>query len=116
MALEVVIFLKNKMKKTLQEHIDEVMDWFDFDKVHKHMENVGWKWAILNAIPEKADLRMSVRKEMVKLYNKVKKSVNGSVSYESGGFEIEYTWGIDENGEWDNFNIRFILTSWYTGQ
>jgi len=101
--------------KTLQTHIDEVMDWFDFDKVHKYMESVGWAWHSIG-VPDKAELRKTVREEMKKLYNLPKKDPINHHSYCSGGFEIIYYWGKDDEGPWDHYDVKFIITSWYTGE
>ena len=32
------------MKKKEQKSLDEIMDWFDFEKVAKTTEALNWKW------------------------------------------------------------------------
>jgi hypothetical protein len=96
--------------KTLQEHIDEVMDWFDFDAVHKYMEATNWQWAGVSGVPSKADLRQYVRDGMTRCYG------NQSRSTECGGFRIDYHRGEDKSGTWDNFHVLFVISRWYTGE
>jgi hypothetical protein len=91
---------------TLQEHIDNVMDWFDFDRVHSVMTHLNWYWASTNGVPEKAELRAYVRKHMTYVYNQTHSKEGGYFC--SGGFEIEYY------REEDCFNVQFILSSWGT--
>lgn len=45
-----------------QEMQDEIMDNFDFDKVHRCMTALDWHWASTNGVPGKADLRRNARK------------------------------------------------------
>lgn len=100
--------------KTLEQHIEEVMDYFDFEKVHAYMESVNWVWSAEGGIPSKAALRKNVREQMRKLYNISKKDPRNSVCCCSGGFKITYCWGKDKEGLWDRFDIDFVLTDWST--
>lgn len=85
---------------TLQEHIDDVMDWFDFEKVHKMMKAVDWKWGSIEGVPDIPDLRQFVRKAMKKAYEQG--------HYITGGFDIRY------NKEYDAFTVQFIGANWET--
>lgn len=51
------------MSKDYQQQIDEIMDNFDFDRVHKMMVAVDWKWGSGEdaAVPDKVKLRQTAR-------------------------------------------------------
>jgi hypothetical protein len=103
--------------KTLDRHIEDVMDWFDFNKVKTVMNSLNWKWATDDggmAVPEIVEMRKNVRKYMRELYAKFKNEKEVSAFTGSGGFMVYYDKSEDENGPWDRFNVVFELTSWDT--
>lgn len=61
--------------------IDEILDEFDFDKVHKVMVSLDWKWHSTDGVPAIADLRRMARS----LLKQVVES-KGLHSVGSGGF------------------------------
>lgn len=69
----------------MQEQIDEIMDNFEFEKVHKMMLAVGWKWADGEggyAVPTVPELREGARRL---LYRTVDERVSGCAT---GGFNV----------------------------
>lgn len=81
-----------------QEMADEIMDCFDFDKVHRCMVALDWHWSICNGVPEKHELRKRAR-EMIR----------GCIAGRggaTGGFEvyIDRTEGVLE--------LKFVVESW----
>ena len=46
---------------TAEEHIDEIMDNFDFRKVAFAMEAVDWHWATCEGVPSESELRKVAR-------------------------------------------------------
>jgi hypothetical protein len=104
--------------KTLEQHVDEVMDWFDFNKVKKVMDFLDWKWTMDcgSAVPEIADMRKLVRKYMRDLYQKYSKEEKIVAGTGSGGFYVEYRKGIDEGERFDDFSVSFSVGEWYTGE
>lgn len=98
---------KFKVGNNLQNHIDDIMDWFDFDRVHKVMVALDWKW--VNAeegVPNQAELRQQVRRLMKDCYHKAHYGSDVIYGLGTGGFEVEY------NKEGDYFEVRFIATRW----
>lgn len=104
--------------KTLEQHIEEVMDWFDFNKIKKTMDILNWKWGMGEdaAVPEIPEMRQSVREYMKNLHETNLKKSDVHVGMGSGGFVVYYDKGIDEGEPWDHFNVTFELESWYTGE
>lgn len=84
-----------------QEMIDEIMDFFDFDKVHKVMTMLDWKWALNNGleIPDKSIIRKHARRLLKEVLINKKNEEYYYIS--SGGFKA--TWQYDE------LNLEFIL-------
>lgn len=58
--------------KTKQEQIDEIMDWFDFERVADFMKKVDWKWApgasMTFGSPTVQELRSEARRMLNHLY------------------------------------------------
>lgn len=98
-------FLKEKTSEDeINSTVNEVMDLFDYERVHKVMEFLDWKWAG-KGIPEIYDLRVESRRLLEKVANKV---IEGEEYYFSatGGFKAE-AWKNDD----DTLGLRlsFIL-------
>ena len=88
-------FLKEKKhsEDEINSAVNEVMDLFDYERVHKVMEFLDWKWAGKD-IPEIYDLRVKSRKLLEEAANKV---IEGEEYYfvATGGFKAE-AWKNDE--------------------
>jgi hypothetical protein len=86
-------------KTRFEKQIDEVLDSFDFDKVHRAMELLSWTWANLDRVPERLELVDEARRLLSEL--KGKPGVHGS-----GGLRASCT----EDG---TLSLKFILCeSW----
>ena len=93
---------------TLQGHIDEVMDEFDFGKVQKVMEFLNWRWVGADeGVPREAELRKKVRELMSYTYNQGRDFQKDWLTA-TGGFRVEYHY------EWDFFEVGFYVTQWST--
>jgi hypothetical protein len=99
--------------KTLEQHIEETMNWFDFNKVHKVMTFLNWKWAG-EGVPETPIMRQRVREYMKELYAKAAKQKKFNSFLSSGGFMVKYVKNVDKNGSWDYFSVSFQLVDWDT--
>lgn len=112
----------NDYQDQVQEAIDEIMDNFDFERVHKVMDFLNWKWFSADAnseVPDPSELRKSARKQ-------IKECLQGSVDYSDyfsiscGGFEVVVRLMDRDVQEPDDFihnvciTLRFVLDSWDT--
>ena len=77
-----------------QEAIDNIMDYFDFDKVLKTMIALDWKWVKENhkdindlEIPSIERIRKTARKALMR-------AIEIKDYTSSGGFEAEYEDGV----------------------
>ena len=77
----------------------EVLDSFDFDRVHDVMESLSWTWANLDRVPTRAELVTEARRLLEELDGRP--GVHGS-----GGLRASYK----EDG---TLSLKFILCeSW----
>ena len=100
----------------LQQRIDEVMDWFDFDKVHSVMTILKWYWGGEDGVPQIPEiqiLRKHVRDYMKQTYYDLLNENKDFYAMASGGFVVECI--KDEDG-FIQFNVRFELANWNTGE
>lgn len=82
---------KSFYKKKLQELLDE----FDFERVHDTMDALGWHWADVDGIPEKEDMIPLVRSLYDTIENRV---LNGEYAFcATGGFRL--TFNPEEDNE-----------------
>lgn len=98
-------FLKEKHSEDeINSTVNEVMDLFDYERVHKVMEFLDWEWAG-KSIPEIYDLRVESRRLLEEVANKV---IEGEEYYfvATDGFKAE-AWKNDD----DTLGLRlsFIL-------
>ena len=92
----------------LQKHIDEIGDEFDFGKVQKTMEFLGWHWATAEeGVPREAELRKQVRRLMEQCYQQSLK-YRKDWSTGTGGFNVRYFYDDDF------FQVEFVLSQWST--
>lgn len=87
----------------MQEQIDEIMDNFDFEKVHKMMMAVNWKWAnkeSLYSVPTVSELRTCARRLLYRTTDE------GIYACGTGGFNviadkdcISLLWGLEYMAE-----------------
>lgn len=97
-------------KEVLNNQLEEIMDSFDFDKVHEIMSALKWNWATTEkgGIPDKYELRRKARQLM-------KQAINGEGSG-TGGFRAWVTDGTDEDGPWTKLDLSFGLDTIHDGE
>jgi len=90
------------------ETIDDIMDNFDFNKVHEAMTLLGWRWVDHDTkefhIPDTSDLRKRARRLMQDAMG----SHMPSYSTGTGGFQVDKT---TEEGK-VYLSLSFVLTEW----
>lgn len=104
----------------VQDKIDEIMDNFDFEKVHKTMDVLEWTWAG-EGVPEVPSLRARARqllKEACFIENKSNYSMCSTGGFEAICKVLDYD---IENAieDWVNdaehqiqVELRFVVESW----
>ena len=98
---------------TDQELIDEIMDWFDFEKVHKVMTTLDWKWGDDESVPTIPELRKQTRELMkmalIGLSNNFEEK---SYSAATGGFEATAFLVKDDSRI---LELKFVFSEWTAG-
>lgn len=89
--------------EVINNQIDEIMDTFDFRKVHEVMKMLEWEW-MGNGVPEEYDLRVGARKLMKNLIDFKDGGVNSS-----GGFKALLTQKVSNKGTWLRVDLSFCI-------
>ena len=80
--------------------LDNIMDWFDFEKVHKTMRSLRWEWlGTVEGIPCLGEIKERARELLTN-------SIEQETSVGSGGFQVTY---IPVEGF---LKLEFIVSEW----
>jgi hypothetical protein len=101
----------------VRDKIDEIMDRFDFDRVHKAMVALNWKWvgAGTSEVPSKYDLKRQARRLLNGAYETMcQEDSDGRGYLATGGFVA--TFELNKNARpRENMNVtvelRFVVES-----
>jgi hypothetical protein len=88
-------------QEAIQEQIDEIMDTFDFERVHKVMEYLDWTWGGYPESPSISVIRIHARE---RLKDAVK---HGSSN--TGGFVATKEEGAVGGEPWVSMNLLFAV-------
>lgn len=88
-------------QEAIQEQIDEIMDTFDFERVHNVMKHLNWTWRDALKPPPTYEIRAHARE---RLKDAVK---HGSSN--TGGFVATKEEGVDYGKHWVRMNLLFAV-------
>lgn len=74
------------MSVETQNSIEEIMEYFDFDRVHKAMVALNWTWFDVGA-PTIDDLKRQARRLLDEVASKIENSDEGQFYIATGGFK-----------------------------
>ena len=83
---------------TDQEKIDEILDNFDFERVHRAMLGMNWTWQSCDCVPNIADLRRKARELLKQLIE------SDYAEMGTGGIRVE------KRG--DFLRLSFVVADW----
>jgi hypothetical protein len=93
---------------TIDEHIHEVLDELDFQRIYRAMLHLNWQWASAeDGVPNIPEMRKQVRKLMKSTYSEAMANHRNSGTC-IGGFDVDYDY------EHDIFDVKFVLAEWRT--
>lgn len=104
----------NQQPRTIQDHLDELMDMFDFPRVVRTMQALEWTWVSCDGVPTEAEIRQAVRryaKQAMRQALEDSGHAPGRGFVGTGGFHIE---AVAENGAVAGLYARFEVTQWTT--
>lgn len=88
----------NKPTLPLEQQIDEIMDNFDFERVHKTMVALHWPWGTPGEVPEPYQIRKKAREMLREIVS------SRFAASETGGFRATL--------DGDVLGLAFIVESW----
>lgn len=92
-------------RNKLEECLDNIMDNFDFKKVHDVMEHLDWKWAGVGGVPTVDDLKEEAARLLWDVCND---SENCLIA--TGGFEASRDF---EDPEDPLVELKFVLEQYF---
>ena len=91
--------MKKPPKEIYEEWVEDIMQEFDFKKVHKVIKLLKWKWAGVG-VPDMKEIKKTARYVMSRAYE----VESGTVA--TAGFEAQVT----KHG----IGLKFVITDWDT--
>lgn len=93
-------------QQVIQKQIDEIMDYFPFEKVHKQMINENWTWGEASEPPSIPELRKAAR---ARLLSAARFESDGTLcGYSStGGFSARCVEGVEDGKKWLRLSLVF---------
>lgn len=95
------------------KYIEEIVKFFDWNRVNKTMIVLDWKWAFSkneNGIPSIEELKESAIKQLKNNYDACELTKK-TVKTGSGGFYVEAYYN-NESNKVDFLKLSFVLTTW----
>lgn len=91
----------------MKEQIEEIMNNFDFIRVHRVMEELDWEWCWTDGVPSVEELRYKARQQL----NEVTTKYKSDASVSSGGFKAS----IKRNYKNELYlELEFVIEDWNT--
>ena len=91
------------------EDIMDVLDSFDFDRVHDVMFHLNWKWADSEGVPTVQELRKTARTYLVDVAKEAWKNKSEYITG-TGGFRYEAKYYEQDDFLW--VRLAFEVDSW----
>lgn len=95
-------------QEAIQQQIDDIMDTFEFEKIHEWMTATDWKWAIggndgtlRSEVPSIYEIRRAARERLKEAASRK----NGFSC--TGGFTARRIDGEDNDGPWITMHLAF---------
>lgn len=88
------------MTEEQRKAVDNIMDWFDFDKVYKTMKALRWEWV---GAEEKTPCHGEIRERAREL---LVNAIESDTSVGSGGFQVTY---VPAEGF---LKLEFVVSEW----
>jgi hypothetical protein len=83
-----------------EDQVEEILDYFDFEKVAKVMEALDWKWWSIGEVPGTGPLRRQARR----LLREVATLPPGTWT-STGGLKAHHD-------KWGQLELEFIVAGW----
>lgn len=98
-------------KNQMYETIKEIVDFMNFEKIHRVMKFLDWKWAVLpttneynyNRVPTAEDLKRQLIDMLLRMFEEGYNRHKSEGASSTGGFSVSYRIYEPEDDEPDDF-------------
>jgi hypothetical protein len=95
----------------IEQHIEEILIWFDFNQVKQMMDATNWKWALeentdANGVPTVEAIKNPACKLIRHTYEEARVTTKGAFTCSCGGYTVKVD--INENYCTLNFGIDWM--------
>jgi hypothetical protein len=94
-----------------QKMMFDIINNFDFEKVHNTMNHLDWSWYSIG-IPTVDDLRFAARERIESVIKSCLSDANPNEEYISSSGGLKATAIKDDYGQITFLQLEFVLTSW----
>ena len=94
-----------------QKMMFDIMNNFDFEKVHNAMNHLGWTWYPIG-IPAVDNLRFAARERIESVIKSCLLDANPNEEYYVSSGGLKATAIKDDYGQITFLELEFVLTSW----
>ena len=94
-----------------QKMMFDIMNHFDYDKVHNVMKHLEWEW-YGKGIPTVDDIRFAARERIESVIKTCLSEANPNEEYFSSSGGLKATAIKDDYGQITFLQLEFILTGW----
>ena len=84
----------------------EIIDNFDFEKVHRCMTLMDWRWATTNGVPSLEDIKNNASRLLLDVIIGIRFRFSEDYYIGTGGFHVTY------NKKYDVILLSFVITDW----
>lgn len=85
-----------------EEQIEEIMDYFRFDRVAKVMEALDWHWFSYDGVPPEPVIRQKARELLREVAREKRDTVMATAGFEA------------KHDKWGRLSLAFVAEQWQT--
>lgn len=103
--------------ESLKEMRDNIMQEFDFEKIHRVMEALEWGWAVsgdfTTRVPETSEIRREAKRLMDEVIKQYAETGETWCGVATGGFDVELM--VNKDDGLPDLTLRFVVEEWNEG-
>ena len=102
--------------KSIQTQIDEILDHFDFERVHRCMHLMDWRWVTLGPtgrVPSVAQLALEAQRQLQWVHDQLTTTQHATVNTSSGGLAASgVKWFAEDGTVGTRVSLQFVVEEW----
>lgn len=88
---------KHPTRELVDDHIQEILSYFDFNSIHTMMASVNWTWFSIGRVPTADEIKAEAEK---RLFEATEDLTKQSYEISCGGLTARYSLHSDEDGNY----------------